>query len=294
MTTSPRATILSPTIRSTGSETCLSNSTTSPGPSSRTSRKGISREPNCNVASSSMSQSRPIPGSTPAISFELVTFSITFSSFNSHSSTRQYFDYPKHHWDPCRRSHTQAALRDALPSSPDEPVETAIHLCAAPRPNVLAWEAAKPFPAPTPLALLHADASPETAAPRLSWPLPSARVSWRGPPSTASSDDRPRRSAAVESRSEQPPADTNSLRPAPPASEPRSSRTVSSLLQSAFGPQWAPTLASQPRTPAQPTARPGSAPPPPSARPMSGWPPQYQSVPASAMPAPLRPAEHPQ
>ena len=65
-TTSPRATILSPTIRSTGSATWRSSSTTSPGPRSRISPSGISREPKRSEASSSTSSSSSRPGLSPA------------------------------------------------------------------------------------------------------------------------------------------------------------------------------------------------------------------------------------
>ena len=55
ITTSPRATILSPTMRSTGADTCRSSSTTSPGQSASTSRKLISHVPNWSAASISTS-----------------------------------------------------------------------------------------------------------------------------------------------------------------------------------------------------------------------------------------------
>src|SRR4051812_4493662 len=61
-TTSPFATILFPTTRSTGSVTCLSNSTTSPGPRSRISPSGISQHPKRSAASNSTSSNTSTPG----------------------------------------------------------------------------------------------------------------------------------------------------------------------------------------------------------------------------------------
>ena len=97
-TTSPRATILSPTTRSTGSDTCRSSSTTSPGPSSRTSRRVISRDPNLKVASSSMSHSNPIPASLASTSPE----STTTSSLNSHLHSAA--EQARQHSPECQRS----------------------------------------------------------------------------------------------------------------------------------------------------------------------------------------------
>ena len=61
-TTSPRATILSPTIRSTGSATCRSSSTTSPGPSFQNFAQRQLPASKTKAASSSTSRSNSSPG----------------------------------------------------------------------------------------------------------------------------------------------------------------------------------------------------------------------------------------